>query len=195
MHIVILVSIVISWVYHAVLWIHFTFIVMFFSKFLQSDSNSNLTETINPVIGVFWMYSTLFLYCETGERVTHQFNQFSEKLCYSDWYLFPLEMQRMFIIMLCGTQEPTIIQGYANTVCTRDAFKLVWFGKDLLILITETPISPISHHPLLLFFYFRPFKLDFHTSPCYDALMNRFFSIQFIKSHWNEIKYLDFWDL
>lgn len=87
-------------------------------------------EMLSPLMGVLFMFACLFLYCEAGERVTHQFNVFYEELCHLDWYLFPLDIKRMFVIMLTGTQEPTSIQGYANTVCTRDAFKVVCFCEE-----------------------------------------------------------------
>lgn len=76
-------------------------------------------------MGVIWTFVIMFFYCEAGERVTHQFNIFHEEISHSDWYLFPIETRRMFIVILLNTQEPTIIQGYANAVCTREAFKKV----------------------------------------------------------------------
>lgn len=76
-------------------------------------------------MNIFYTFFTLFAYCEFGERGTHQFNQFNERFCNCDWYLFPIEMQHIYAIGLVGVQQPVIIEGYANTVCTRDAFKKV----------------------------------------------------------------------
>lgn len=67
----------------------------------------------------------LFIFCEMGERVTHEFNVFYEKLCDCHWYAFPIELQQMFLISLSGTQEPAVVQGFVNTTCTRDTFKQV----------------------------------------------------------------------
>lgn len=77
------------------------------------------------------MFVTLFAACETGERVTHQFNQFDESFYQCDWHSFPLVLQRVYLIVLAGAQDPVIIQGYANTVCTREAFKNVMSIADL----------------------------------------------------------------
>lgn len=72
-----------------------------------------------------WAFLSNFFYCEIGERVTRQFDLFDEELRRCDWYLFPIEMQRLILITMSGSQHPEIIRGYANSVCTRDAFKRV----------------------------------------------------------------------
>lgn len=138
------ISITISWVYHikqngvcsecSSFFIRaniFFYISHYFDSLcdeqIKSVPNPNPTELFNSMMGVIWMFGIMFLYCEVGERVTHQFSVFHERLCFSDWFLFPLEMKRMFVIMLSNTHESIIIQGYANTDCTREAFKKVWF--------------------------------------------------------------------
>lgn len=83
---------------------------------------------MNSISVAGWTFATVFAICELGENVTHRFNVFDEKLDDSDWFLYPIEMQRLFLIFLSGSQQPTIIQGYANTVCTRVAFKNVRFA-------------------------------------------------------------------
>lgn len=77
------------------------------------------------IMDTAWTLLTIFSVCELGEKVTHHFNVFNEKVCNCDWYLFSHEMKRIFLIVLSGAQQPAVIQGYANTVCTRDAFKSV----------------------------------------------------------------------
>lgn len=76
---------------------------------------------------MFWALMLLFCYCELGEIVTNQFNMFDNELCRYDWYLFSIEMQRIFLIVMSNTQNSTTIRGYGNIVCTRDAFKQVKF--------------------------------------------------------------------
>lgn len=45
-----------------------------------------------------------------------------------------IRMQRILLITLLGTQEPTVIQGYAFSECTRDTFKSVTiFAEKLTI--------------------------------------------------------------
>lgn len=85
-------------------------------------------ELLNTLGQIEWTFITLLLYCEFGERVMQQFNRFSEKLRQCNWYLFTIEMQRNYLIVLADVQQTVIIQGFV-TECTRDAFKKVNF-KD-----------------------------------------------------------------
>lgn len=50
---------------------------------------------------------------------------FKDVLDQCDWYLFPIEMQRMLIIVMSNTQQPTIIHAFGNAQCSREAFKKV----------------------------------------------------------------------
>lgn len=67
----------------------------------------------------------LFLYCDLGQTMTNQFDGFNDELCRYNWYLFPIEMQHMLVIIMANTQQPAIVQGFGNIMCTRDAFKKV----------------------------------------------------------------------
>lgn len=65
------------------------------------------------------------MFCFCGEMVTYQFEAFDEELCMRNWYTFPVELQRMMIVFMAGTQQSIHIRGFANTICTREAFKRV----------------------------------------------------------------------
>lgn len=90
---------------------------------------------MNTLGGLTWVFLSCFLCCNFGERVTHQFNLFDEKLRCCDWYLFPIKIQRLILITMSADQHPCIIHGYANTVCTRDAFKRVNAMNLFIVLI------------------------------------------------------------
>lgn len=86
---------------------------------------------------VFWTFILIFFFCELGEMVTDQFHQFSDELGQCSWYLFPIELQRMLVTFMVNAQQPVIIHGFGNTLCTREAFKLVidsnrTFSKDII---------------------------------------------------------------
>lgn len=55
--------------------------------------------------------------------LSYQFRMFNEELWQRDWYLFPIELQRMLVIFMLDTEQSMIIRGYGNIKCTRDAFK------------------------------------------------------------------------
>lgn len=82
-------------------------------------------ELINTLIILFYAFAYTFLFCTFGEMVTHQFNVFSEELYMCDWYMFPLELQRMLIIFIANAQQPATVHGFGDTTCTRDTFKRV----------------------------------------------------------------------
>lgn len=73
----------------------------------------------------FWTLAFFFFICEPGERVTNQFEQFHVEFGRCEWTILPIEMQRMYLIFLSDTQQPTILQSYAGISRTRETFKKV----------------------------------------------------------------------
>lgn len=91
---------------------------------------------------------TIFVHCEAGERVTDRFYIFHHEICHLDWYIFPMKTQKMLLIILSSTQQPAVIQGYANTQCTRDAFKSVNISKKFfkkILFVYVLMFAHISH--------------------------------------------------
>ena len=82
-------------------------------------------DTLVPLLQVVWSFVLIFCVCEFGETITSQFRMFNVELCHCNWYLFPIEVQRMLVIFMADVQQPTFIQGYGNTVCIREVFKKV----------------------------------------------------------------------
>lgn len=66
----------------------------------------------------------LFLFCFLGDMVTIRSDMFNETLCNTDWYLFPIELQRMMAIFMATVQQPTTV-GNGSAVFNREAFKKV----------------------------------------------------------------------
>lgn len=75
-------------------------------------------------------YAQLFKTQKYYVKVGEQFNLLDDALCECDWYLFPMEMQQIFITVMAGTQQPTIVQGFGNVLCTRETFSKVIFQFD-----------------------------------------------------------------
>lgn len=98
---------------------------MCFICFQKSGDDFNLVEVLfASALGLFTIVF-IFLFCEFGEHVTQQFEKLNESFYQCDWYLLPIEMQRMFAVILIDTEKLAIIRGYANTACTRESFKMV----------------------------------------------------------------------
>lgn len=54
-----------------------------------------------------------------------QFYRFNDALLQSNWYRFPIDTQKMLLIVVANAQQPIIIQGFGNIACTREVFKKV----------------------------------------------------------------------
>lgn len=76
----------------------------------------------------------IFFWCESGKMVTSAFAMFDHELWQCEWYSFPIETQRMVQFFMLVTQDPAVLCGYGNIICTRDTFKRVSvdFGRAIL---------------------------------------------------------------
>ena len=92
---------------------------------LKWDDNSKLFETMVLSLALFWIFVLNFAICESGERITHQFDQFHIEIGRCEWNKLPIEMQRMYLIFLSDTQQPVNIRSYGGILCTRETFKKV----------------------------------------------------------------------
>lgn len=59
--------------------------------------------------------------------MTNQFGLFGAEIgrCNLYWHSIPIEMQRMYLIFLSNTQNPTKMSSYGNIVCERETSKKV----------------------------------------------------------------------
>lgn len=58
--------------------------------------------------------------------MTTEFEMFEDELIQCEWYLMPIEMQRMYIMFLANTQNPIEISSYGGLVCSRETLKKVF---------------------------------------------------------------------
>lgn len=54
---------------------------------------------------------------------------FNETLYQSNFYEFPIEIRKMFVIVLMEAQKTVMIEGFAHTLCARKSFKKVISNK------------------------------------------------------------------
>lgn len=74
---------------------------------------------------MFFSFAIIVISCNCGEFLVLRFDMVAEELYKSDWYLFPLEVQRMLIVVIAQTQQPTYIRSYGNITFTRQTLKMV----------------------------------------------------------------------
>lgn len=81
------------------------------------------------------MTEYIFLLCEPGMLMTHQFELFGEELARCNWYALPIEMQRIYALFLSDSQHPIEMTGYGGITCDRDTAKRV---NQLNVYIVQT---------------------------------------------------------
>lgn len=96
--------------------------------------DSNNVETFGLVILPFMILAYIFLLCEPGMMMTGRFEMFGEELGRCAWYLFPVELQRVYMVFLSDVQNSIRISCYGNITCERDTSKRV-------LLCGEPPLS------------------------------------------------------
>lgn len=74
--------------------------------------------------GIFAL-STVFFACELGQRIIGVFKAIEFALEQSDWYLFPIETQRILSIITASAQEAVTLECFGSIACTRIVFKNV----------------------------------------------------------------------
>lgn len=93
----------------------------------QTGHTLNLADfTVSLAVALFSIIM-IFASCSVGEMVTSRFDLFDVEFNQCKWYLYPMEIKRILVMILLNNQQPVIIKGYANTVCRREAFERVIF--------------------------------------------------------------------
>lgn len=98
------------------------------------------------------------IFCEFGELVADQFEIFNDAIIQSNWYLAPIQIQKMLIIVMANSQRPTLIRGYGNILCVRETLKKV---KPLFIVLFS------------LFLIFMLFRQTTNASFSYFMMLRR----------------------
>lgn len=126
----------------------------------QSAQRTDLIELLKAIIGICFILVMIFFLCELGEIVANQYGVLDFELYQCDWYLFPCQMQQMFVIFMSYTQRPVLIQGYGYSLvqCTRENFKKVTTNnwRELFVKSFDD-VSEIN--PFKLFQFLRQLKL------------------------------------
>lgn len=76
--------------------------------------------------------------CELGQRLSDAFDDISSAVNLFDWYLFPIQIQRMLPLIIPSTQQPVALACFGSIVCTRDALRKVFVGS---IKFTNTMVN------------------------------------------------------
>lgn len=83
---------------------------------------------------MFWSFALIYAFSEMGEMVTIQFNDFEMELGQCNWHLFPLKLQRIYLIILANAEQSITVHGFGNIVCVRESMKRVILHPSLMII-------------------------------------------------------------
>lgn len=74
---------------------------------------------------VSFTFAFIFLCFEIGEKIKNLFHQIDCAMEETNWYRFPIEMQRMLPTIVNLIQDPVILYGFGGIQCNRNQFKKV----------------------------------------------------------------------
>ena len=64
---------------------------------------------------------------EIGQRLSNGFEGIDDKINQIDWYLLPMEIQRILPTIMINTQQPVFVNCFGSLACSRDTLKRVSF--------------------------------------------------------------------
>lgn len=134
---------------------HFSFIQ------IKSRGAVNPAEMIQPILLAYWSFFIIFVFCNFGEIFTKSFIEINHAIAECEWYSFPIELQRNFLIILGNTKKSIVLKGFGNIDLSRDTFKRVGIFQC-------RPWSHATENRFYNFLYLfqRLSTVDFHTLWC-----------------------------
>lgn len=66
-----------------------------------------------------------FICCEVGKRITNAFYELSNVIDQLDWYLLPIEMRKVLLMIMIDAAKPVQLIGFGRISSTRETFKKV----------------------------------------------------------------------
>lgn len=109
------------------IWNHSLYLVIgeFFIEFQRSDEFSTVLLLQSILFYGFWAFGMVYFACELGQRLSIAYDDVENKVSKLDWYLLPMETQRMLPTLMCNTQKPFKVVCFGGISCERDTFKTV----------------------------------------------------------------------
>lgn len=80
---------------------------------------------MGSIFGAFWGACLVFAVCEISERYSNAFSEINDVVGQLEWYLLPIEAQRLLPLLIMYCQKPFVIKFFGNIACSREQFKKV----------------------------------------------------------------------
>lgn len=110
----------------------------------------------------FWAFCLVLVICEAGQKLSDSFEEVEDDFGQIDWYLLPLEIQRMLPTILIYLQDPMVVRFFGSLTCCRELFKNV-MPKPLISQIYKIERRLVQSF-FRLFVNFRWWMLGISTS-------------------------------
>lgn len=91
----------------------------------QSHDEFDIVQILLSICFGLSDFVLLFAPCEMGERLGNLFIKFDVEIGQMNWYLFPIDIQKVLPIVMINTQQPVLIEFFGSIACTRSQFKKV----------------------------------------------------------------------
>lgn len=96
----------------------------FFTSYLQMHHGNVMPLLLLILDGIF-AFTTVLIACELGHRMNSSFERIVFTIEQLDWYLFPIEVQRMLPMIIAIAQQPVTLECFGSIMCNREVFKNV----------------------------------------------------------------------
>lgn len=84
-------------------------------------------ELVLMTFGMLVGTSNMYLYCFYGKYTTHYYAAFADCLYESNWMTLPVELQRLFVVMIAYAQRPLDYRGFGFVTLNLELFTKVCF--------------------------------------------------------------------
>lgn len=99
--------------------------LIFFPIIFQWQHEENSMVLQLTIFEASFALAILLTACELCQRIENAFAEIDDMIDQFDWYLFPIEIQRILPIIITMAQKPITIECFGSISCNRDAFKKV----------------------------------------------------------------------
>lgn len=92
---------------------------------LKSKPQIDYLALLVTITEVFHAFFTVGLVCEMGERVCDMFSAIDETMDEIDWYLYPIDVQRMLPAIMIVAQKQIYVEFFGSITASRETFRQV----------------------------------------------------------------------
>lgn len=103
-----------------------SFFFFFFILYeFQSHYEDSMIVVMESVLYGFGTLGLIFIVCECAQLLTNAFSDINATVSRFDWYLYPIEIQKLLVQITMYAQKPVVIAFFGSIECSREQFRKV----------------------------------------------------------------------